>query len=188
MTSDANLRGAIVWALSPYIPQAPFRIWGGPDQPVVTFETAAELARVVYRRGLDPEQTFLAPSKLRPTVLLHDRPVRALPEFAALRLVRLEALEARQRERIRRHEEPSLFYLGVDEARYGLERENAVDLNALLRIHESAIAGGPIGRLDANELRLIGERLVEHLDIDLTRLVDRRIRELGRRIAARRNS
>jgi hypothetical protein len=50
---------------------------------------------------------------------------------------------------------PSLFYLKVQPAKYGMTKEGAVDLNALIRIHESAIAGAPIGRLDAKELPVV---------------------------------
>lgn len=182
--SAASLRCAIVWAVSPYVPQAPFRIWGGPDQPVATIESALELAQAVRNQRLDPEQTYLAPGKLGPILLLQDRPRRALPEFAALRIIRLEELASDQQERIRSQREPSLFYLKVNRAKYGMTKESAVDINALLRIHESAIAGAPIGRLDASEMRVIGERLIEHLDIDVTALIERRIRELRDRLAA----
>ena len=181
-----SLRGAIVWAVAPYAPQAPFRLWGGPDQPATTIETATELARLVAERGLDAEQTFLTTGKLRPVVILQERPRRALPEYAALRIARLEELSPGQQESIRAQREPSLFYLPANRAKYGMTKEGAIDLNALIRIHESAIAGRPIGRLDANELRVVGERLVEHLDLDLTLLVERKIRERMERLAAAR--
>ena len=58
-------------------------------------------------------------------------------------------------------------------------------LNSVIRIHESAVAGAPIGRLDANELRAIGERLAEHLDLDIQMLIESKARELLQRIAAR---
>lgn len=186
MSRPESLRGAIVWAIPPYAPRAPFRIWGGADQPVVTVESATELARLVSRRGLDAEQTFLAPGKLRPVVVLQERPRHALPEYAALRIVRLEELAPARRTAIREQREPSLFYLPASMARYGMAKEGAIDLNALLRIHESALAGRPIGRLDAEELRAVGERLIEHLDLDLTRLVEREARSLLERIAAAR--
>lgn len=75
--------------------------------------------------------------------------------------------------------EPALFHLPVKPAKYGLSKEMAVDLNALVRVHASAILPRAVGRLDDNEMRVIGERLIEHLDVDLdpllTRLVDERI-------------
>jgi mRNA-degrading endonuclease toxin of MazEF toxin-antitoxin module len=186
VSREAGLRGAIVWAVAPHIPQAPFRSWGGPAQPVATVATATELAQHVLRRGLDSEQTFVVGANLRPVVLLQERPRRALPEYAALRIVRLEELSEAQRESLRAHAEPSLFHLSVDQQKYGMTKEGAVDLNSLLRIHESAIAGRPIGRLDAAELRVLGERLVEHLDIDLTAAIERKARGLLEEIAAAR--
>ena len=185
MSGVEALRGAIVWAVAPYAPKSPFRIWSGADQPVATVDTATELARLVSRRGLDAEQTFLTAGKLRPVVILQDRPRRALPEYAALRIVRLEELAPAEQEAIRSHCEPSLFHLAVNRAKYGMTKEGAIDLNALIRIHASAIAGRPIGRLDANELRVVGERLIEHLDIEVTQLVEREARALLERIANR---
>lgn len=183
--AERTLRGAIVWAVAPYAPHAPFRLWGGERQRVSTVEDATELARLVAGRGLDAEQTFLMPAKLRPVVLLQERPRHALPEYAALRIVRLEKLSRERQEAIRQQREPSLFYLRAQPARYGMTKEGAVDLNALVRIHSSAIAGSPIGRLDENELRVVGERLAEHLDLDLQLLVERKARELLARLAER---
>lgn len=187
MSWQETLRGAIVWAVAPYVPQAPFRIWGGPEQPVASIATAAELARQVLRRGLDAEQSFIVAAKLRPVVVLQERPRRALPEYAALRILRLEELSEARRESVRAHAEASLFYVPVDPRKYGMTKEGAVDLNSLLRIHESAIAGRPIGRLDAVELRNLGERLAEHLDIDLTAAIERKARGLLEEIAAARS-
>lgn len=186
MSAGAGLRGAIVWAVAPYAPAAPFRLWGGDRQPAATIATAGELAHQVAARGLDAEQTFLTVGKLRPVVILQERPRRALPEYAALRIVRLEKLTEAQRQAVRAQSEPSLFYLGAA-PRYGLAKEGAIDVNALVRIHESAIAGRPVGRLDDQELRTLGERLVEHLDIDLTALVEREARALLERLAAHRD-
>jgi mRNA-degrading endonuclease toxin of MazEF toxin-antitoxin module len=183
---QTTLRGAIVWAIAPYAPQAPFRLWGGETNPIATLQDATEFARLVSRRGLDAEQTFLTPGKLRPVVVLQERPRHALPEHVALRIIRLEELEPQRQQAIREQREPSLFYLKVQPAKYGMTKEGAIDVNALIRIHESAIAGSPIGRLDANELRLVGEQLAEHLDLDLQTLIERKAREMLERIAARR--
>lgn len=187
MTREGGLRGAIVWAVAPYVPQTPFRIWGGAEQPVASIASATELAQHVLRRGLDAEQTFLVGGKLRPVVVLQERPRRTLPEYAALRIVRLEELSETRRASVRAQAEPSLYYLPADRQKYGMAKEGAVDLNSLVRIHETAIAGRPIGRLDDREQRVIGERLVDHLDIDLTASVERKARELLEEIATRRH-
>jgi len=177
-----GLRGAIVWAIVSYIPEAPFRLWPGDGHPAGEIADAQAFARQVRRQGLDAEQTFLVNGKLRPVLLLQDRPRRALREIVALRMVRLETLSKTQQTSIRDQREPSLFHLPVRPAKYGLSKEMAIDLNALVRVHASAILPRAVGRLDDNELRVIGQRLVEHLDIDieplLARLVEERLEAL----------
>ncbi|MEJ7717403.1 MAG: hypothetical protein WKF31_05335 [Thermoleophilaceae bacterium] len=60
----------------------------------------------------------------------------------------------------------------------------AVDLNALVRVHATAMLPRAVGRLDDHEMRVIGQRLAEHLDIDLepllARLVEERLEPLTR--------
>lgn len=172
-----GLRGAIVWAVTPYIPEAPFRVWLGPGQPVAEISSAGAYARQARHQGLDAEQTFLVKGKLRPVLLLQDRPRGVLPEIVALRMVRIEELERHHQEGIRARREPSLLHLPVDKAKYGLSREMAIDLNALVRVHITAFLPKAVGRLDDNELRLIGQRLAEHLDIDLEPLIAARVEE-----------
>jgi len=99
-----------------------------------------------------------------------------LPEIVALRMVRLETLSPDQQASIRAHEEPSLFHLPINKPKYGLAKEMAVDLNALVRVHRTAIVGR-VGQLDDYEMRSIGERLAEHLDIDLEPLVSAKVQE-----------
>jgi hypothetical protein len=172
-----GLRGAIVWAIVSYVPEAPFRLWLGEQHPVGEIADAGAFARQVRHQGLDAEQTFLVKGKLRPVLLLQDRPRRALPEILALRMVRLEKLSETQQGSIREQREPSLFHLPVRKEKYGLTKEMAIDLNALVRVHASAILPKAVGHLDDNELRVIGQRLVEHLDIDLEPLLMRLVEE-----------
>jgi hypothetical protein len=172
-----GLRGAVVWAVTPYIPEAPFRIWLGEGQPVAEIPDARTYARQARHHGLEAEQTFLVRGKLRPVVLLQDRPRGVLPEIVALRMVRLEALSQRRQQSIRSGREPSLFHLAVDRSRYGLAKEMAVDLNALVRVHATAFLPRAVGRLDDNELRVLGQRLAEHLDIDLEPLIAARVEQ-----------
>ena len=173
----AGLRGAIVWAVVSYVPEAPFRLWLGDRHSSSEVPDAKAFAHQVRRQGLDAEQTFLVKGKLRPVLLLQDRPRRALREIVALRMVRLETLSDAQQESIREQREPSLFHLPVRAAKYGLSKEMAIDLNALVRVHASAILPKAVGRLDDNELRVVGQRLVEHLDIDLEPLLARLVEE-----------
>jgi hypothetical protein len=65
----------------------------------------------------------------------------------------------------------------VRPAKYGLSKEMAIDLNAIVRVHASATLPRAVGRLDDNELRVVGQRLVEHLDIDLEPLLARLVEE-----------
>lgn len=173
----AGLRGAIVWAIVPYVPEAPFRIWLGDDQPVGEIPDARAYAQQVGDQGLEAEQSFVVAGKLRPVVLLQDRPRGALKEIVALRMVRLEPLSPEDQASIRKQQEPSLFHLPVRGDKYGLSKEVAIDLNALVRVHSSAFLPKAVGRLDANEMRVIGERLADHLDIDLEPVIARRVEE-----------
>jgi hypothetical protein len=173
---EPGLRGAIVWAIVPYVPEAPFRLWLGDDQPVAELPDARSYAEQVREQGLDAEQSFVVQVKLRPVLLLQDRPRGVLKEIVALRMVRLEELPEEHQARIREQHEPSLFHLPVRE-RYGLSKEVAIDLNALVRVHGSAFLPKAVGRLDANEMRVVGQRLAEHLDIDLEPLIATRVEE-----------
>lgn len=184
MAPDAapGLRGAIVWAIVAYVPEAPFRVWLGAKHGPGEIADARSYADQVRKQGLDAEQTFLVEGKLRPVVLLQDRPRGVLREIVALRMVRLETLADDQQASIRGRREPSLLHLPVRPAKYGLSKEVAIDLNALVRVHASALLPRAVGRLDDNEMRLVGQRLVEHLDIDLepllARLVEERLEQL----------
>ena len=173
----AGLRGAIVWAVVPYVPEAPFRLWLGTDQPIAEIPDVRGFAQQVKDQGLEAEQDFVVRAKLRPVVLMQDRPRGVLKEIVALRMVRLEKLGSAAQERIRGQLEPSLFHLRVHRERYGLDREVAIDLNALVRVHASAFLPRAVGRLDDDEMRVIGQRLAEHLDIDLEPLIAASVEE-----------
>jgi hypothetical protein len=86
----------------------------GADQPVAEIADARAYARQARHQGLDAEQTFLVGGKLRPVLLLQDRPRGVLPEIVGLRMVCIEELQPPQQESIRARREPSLFYLPVD--------------------------------------------------------------------------
>jgi len=182
--AEPGLRGAVVWALLGFVPQAPFRLWHGEEHPASALPDASTFASQVQKQGLDAQQTFLVDGKLRPIVLLQDRPRQVLREIVALRMVRLETLPGPAQKAIRDQREPSLFHLPVRPSKYGLTKEMAVDLNALVRVDATAILPRAVGRLDDNEMRVIGQRLVEHLDIDLepllARLVEERLEALTR--------
>ena len=139
------------------------------DPYFATISHLAVSAHVLIARDGELTQvpTFSVPAKLRPVVLLQDRPRSALPEYAALKLTRFTKLSAPEQQRVRDGDEPALFYLPVDKLKYGLAQENAVDLNSLVRVHRSAIVTRPVGYLDTNEVDVLGRRLAAFLDIDL---------------------
>jgi len=176
------LRGAIAWAVVSYGPEAPFRVRLGSDQAPAKLPDAQTYAEQIRHGALDAETTLVVAGKLRPIVLLQDRPRGVLREVVALGMVRLAILSTKQQASIRDQHEPSLFHLPVRPAKYGLSNEMAVDLNALVRVHVSAMLPKTVGRLDDNEMRVVGQRLIKHLDVDLepllARLVDERLDEL----------
>jgi hypothetical protein len=166
------------WAIVPFAPRPPFRLYAGPDRRPIEAGTD-ELVGAV-RSGGDPELTYLVSGKARPVLVLADPPDRHHREVAALRLLRLERLEPEEREAVRRGEDELLVYL--DPRRFELPEENAAMVSALVRLHVDAIASGPAaGRLDDDERRLIGELIVRFYGIDVGALVERRIRELAAR-------
>jgi hypothetical protein len=161
------MRGAIVWAFTGFQPEAPFEALG-PDGSVLSYATAADLADAVKNGQLQTTPGILVHAKLRPVVLLQDRSRGVLPEFAGLKLARFTKLGPDDQQRIRDGQEHALFYLPHDERKYGLKQENAIDLNSLVRLHRSVIVTRPVGYLDEREIDVLGRRLAEFLDIDLT--------------------
>ncbi len=165
-TPPHGLRGAVLWAFTAFQPEAPFELLDvhGNDRH---FPDAPSVAQATKAGELDSVATFKVAAKLRPLVVLQDRPRGVLPEYAALKLTRLTKLSARDQQRVRDGHEPALFHLPINRTKYGLSQENAVDLNSLVRVHQSALVTRPVGRLDAHEIDVLGRRLATFLDIDL---------------------
>ncbi len=160
------MRGAVVWAFTAFQAEAPFEPVG-VDGATRAYADAAAVARAVRDGELARVPIFRVPAKLRPVVLLQDRPRGALPEYSALKLTRFTKLRAPEQQRVRDGDEPALFHLPADKSKYGLAQENAVDLNSLVRVHHSAIVTRPVGHLDTTEIDVLGRRLAAFLDIDL---------------------
>jgi hypothetical protein len=58
-------------------------------------------------------------------------------------------------------------------------------ISSLVRVHVETIESGPpLGLLEAHELRVLGERIIEFYGFDVRNLLERKIQEL----AARRRS
>lgn len=181
MSADTlpGVQGAIVWALVTYENEAPFRVRDATGA-ATSYPDVRALSQAIRRREIAPELTVELGAKVRPMLLLQDRPQGRLPEYAALKLTRLAKLAAGDREAIRR-QQVARFFAIPDPARYGLKAEFAVDLLALTRVHQSAIVGPPRAQVNVNEFRVICERLVEVLDLDVAYLVVKEASDLLRR-------
>lgn len=171
-----ELAGAVVWAVVPFVPEAPFRLYAGEERAPVEVAEPTKLIAAA-RKDADAEFTFLVPGNARPVLVVSDQVDPRLEELLALRLLRLDALTTRERESVRSGAEPGLYAL--DPKRFRLPEENAVTVAALVRIHRSAIDPEPVGRLDADELRAIHGRLATQYGLDLRELVQAELKRLA---------
>jgi hypothetical protein len=179
------LAGRAVWALAPYAPEAPFRLYPGPvaRAPVVAREVAP--LRNALAKGGDAEVTTLTPAKVRPVLIVADASDTAYdPGLLVLRLLSFDKLSKAECEQVRAGTDPRHFHLRP--ARFkGLPQENAAIVSTLTRVATSAIEPGSLGLLDANELRVLHERIVAYFQLDLgamvKRMVAQRIAEAGGR-------
>lgn len=178
----SDLAGSVFWAVVPFVPQASYHLYAGPGHdPIEVAETATLIDAARSRAGADREFTFLTPAKLRPVLLLSGVVDRGLPELVALRLLRLEELVANERDRVRRGDEPLLFYLDP-ESHPGLREESAAMIGALVRLHDSAVDRRErLARLGRQELAVVGDRVIDHYGFDTRLLVRRALQELVER-------
>lgn len=179
-------RGAVVgralWALAPFVPAAPFRLYPGPgDRPPVTVGDVRTLRRAA-RHGGDPEVTVLTPAKVRPVIVIGEAGDSLDgPALLALRLERFSKLDAAQQRAVRAGEVSRLFHLRPERFP-GLPEENAAAVPTLIRVARSAVDETEVlGGLDENELRVLHERIVRHYDLDLTILVRQQLADRLRR-------
>jgi hypothetical protein len=171
--------GSVRWAIVPYAPRPPFRLYAGEEHAPIVVDDPRQVFEAARRRG-DAELTYLVQGTARPVLVLNEPTEHLHRAVTALRLLQLAKLDDQQAERVRRQEEPLLFHL--DPARFALPEECAAMVSALVRLHVDAVEGGdPLGALDANESRLLGERIIAHYRFDTRLLVERRIRELAAR-------
>lgn len=179
MAALPGVQGAVVWAVIPYDFRQPFRV-ADAGGTATLHENARVLADAVREHAISSEFDVTVGAKIRPVLLLQDRPQGRLREYAALKLNRIAKLDDVDRSAVRRQEMPRFFHL-PDPERIGLVEEFAVDLLSLVRVHETAIVGRPVGKVDANEFRVVCERLVRVMDLDLGHLVVREAAEFLRR-------
>lgn len=175
-----DLAGSVRWAIVPYVPRPPFRIYAGRDREPYLVQDAETLITGIRRHGGDAELTYLGPAKARPVLILNEPAHAAVPEVTALRLLRFSKIPDHDRERVRQQADPLLFHL--DTARFDLPEENAAIVSALVTLHVDAISGeAPAGRLDPNKMRMLGERIVSFYGFDVRLLVEQAIMDLVRR-------
>lgn len=172
-----GLTGAVVWAVVPFVPQSPFRIYAGEGHAPLVVEGPGRLVSAA-RRGGDSELSFIVTAKARPVLVLADRRDERLGELLGLRLLRLGKLTENERLRILAHEEPGLFPL-PSERFPDLGEENAAMVGGLVRVHHTAADQVPLGHLDRAGLRLLYERVVRHHGFDLRGLVRAEIERLA---------
>jgi hypothetical protein len=171
-----GLAGAVVWAVVPFVPEAPFRLYAGEEHAPVEIDEPGRLIAAA-RRGSDNEFTFLVPGKARPVLVVSDRVDKRLGELIALRLLRFGSLTAREREIVRSNEDPGLYHL--DPERFDLPEENAAIIAALVRVHRTAIDAQPVARLDPDELRVVHQRVATYYGLDLRQLVRQELQRLA---------
>ena len=171
-----GLAGAVVWAVVPFVPEAPFRLYAGSRCAAVEVPDAKKLIAAA-RRGADSEFTFLVPGKARPVLVISDQIDPRLNELLALRLARMSGLDAREQEAIRAGGDRGLYHLAPD--RFDLPEENAAIIASLVRIHRNAIDPTPCGTLERPELREVHARVARHYGLDLHELVRDELRRLA---------
>lgn len=174
----SGLAGAVVWAVVPFTPQAPFRLYAGTDHKPIEVSDAATIIRGV-RKGGDPQFEYIVPGKARLVLILSDAHDGDLGEYLALRLARLSKLSPDEQERVRAHEHPTLLPIPPD--RLAPPEENAAMLAGLVRVHRTAIDPSPHGRLHEHELRTVHERFVRFHGFDIRALLQVAIEQARRK-------
>jgi hypothetical protein len=167
--------GHCYWAVAPFAPTAPFRIYqeGAAPRNVASAEPFTEAAR----RGMS-EFVLLTPVKARPVLVITG----VLPEheeLLALRLRRLEKMSSDvARELVREGKDEALFYLRPGSFP-GLPVENAAIVTSLLRLPVSALDQRvSLGSLNVNELRVLHERVARAHDLKLDAMIIEKARRL----------
>lgn len=144
------------WAVAPFAPTAPFRMYqeGAAPKDIASAASFTEAAR----KGMS-EFVLLTPVQTRPVLVITG----VLPEHdevLTLRLRRLEKLATdTARQVVRDGGDDALFYLRPD-CFPGLPVENAAIVTSLLRLPTGALdPRESLGSLNENELRVLHERV-----------------------------
>jgi hypothetical protein len=167
--------GHCYWAVAPYSPRPPFRLYGEniPPKDIGSAEPFVEAAR----KGMS-EFVLLTPVKARPVLVISQ----VLPEYdevLALRLRRLEKLSSdTARQQVRDGDEPALFPLRPQQFP-GLPVENAAIVSSVLRLPIEALdRRESLGALGETELRTLHEQVVRAHGLKLDTLILERAQAL----------
>lgn len=175
-------RGRCYWAVAPFSPRPPFRLYAG--EAAAPREVGSPAAITAAARKGVSEFTLLTPVKARPVLVVTDV-LAPHDEVLALRLRRLEKLATEDAERVRRFEDEGLFHLSPSSFP-GLSTENAAIVTALMRLPIAAVdTSAELGTLNENELRVIHERIARAHGLNLEMLVIEKAHELLERLKAR---
>ena len=176
-SDTGRLAGSVRWAVVPYSPRPPFRLYAGEGHAPIVVSDAETIIAGARKPGGEAELTYLVGGKTRPVLILNEPPARHNRELTALRLLRFSRLTADEQALVRRQEDELLFHLPPD--RFQLPEENAAIVSALVRVHVEAIdSGPPLGALDDHEMRVLGERIIRFYGFDTRLLLERQLREL----------
>lgn len=170
-------RGRGYWAVVPFSPEPPFRLYAEGSQPRRA-STAAMVNAV--KAGMS---TFdvLVEVKMRP-ILVITGALAPRDEVLALRLRRFGKLTTSEQGAVRGHADDALFHL--DRARFaGLPEENAAIISAPVRVPLSAVdTSTELGALNVDELRVVHERVARAHGLQLDTMILQRAQRLIERV------
>jgi hypothetical protein len=162
----------VFWGVVPYTPAAPFSVKFLRDYEEV--DTAAELVRQFKQRDVAGDLPFSVQAKLRPVLALCE-PSSILREITALKLANISR---RVRQRLLTEEEEAAVIAGEHPRLMPLRREivssltrtnetYAVIIDNPVTLHQSAVVAPPIGVLSEEEFRVVCQRFVQALQLDV---------------------
>jgi hypothetical protein len=173
----SELLGRAVWALAPYAPEAPFRLYPGPGERPPVIVGAVEPLRAALKAGGDPEVTVLTTTKLRPVLVVAVATDTTYdPGLLVLRMLSFAKLNDTEQAEIRAGADPRYFHL-LPGSFPDLPHENAAIVSTLTRVAATAVEDNPLGKLNADELRVVHERIATYFQLDLGTMVKRLVTE-----------
>jgi hypothetical protein len=177
-------QGRAYWAVAPFAPEPPFRLYAGEGGPPVDVADARRM-RAAAEKVEQHDFTLLMSVKPRP-ILVISTVLPPYDEVIALRLKRLNTLSDSAAERVREGTDDGLFSLPPDDFP-GLELENAAIVTSMLRLPLSALdTSSELGVINQQALVSLHERVASsvglRLDLQILRKSQELLREIGLRM------